>query len=65
MQKDYFLLTDKIAEIESRFTSRDGWLKIFGNDTIDYKDSAGIFCYLISEEKLQVEKGIIKARRDL
>lgn len=55
MQKDYFLLTDKIAEIESRFTSPDGWLKIFGNDTIDYKDSAGIFCYLISEEKRQVE----------
>jgi len=55
MQKEYFLLTDKIAEIDSKFTSRDGWLKIYGSDTIDYKDSAGVFCYLISENKRQIE----------
>jgi len=55
MQKEYFLLTDKITEIDSKFTSRDGWLKIYGSDTIDYKDSAGIFCYLISEDKRQIE----------
>ena len=42
MEKDYFLLEDKKKEIESKFLIKNGWLKIYEDDSKDYDDTAGI-----------------------
>ena len=54
MEKDYFLLEDKIKEIESKFLIKNGWLKIYEDDSKSLDDSAGIYCCLISNN--QVDK---------
>lgn len=52
MEKDYFLLEDKKREIESNFLIKNGWLKIYEEGSKDFDDSAGIYCCLISSDKL-------------
>lgn len=52
MEKNYFLLEDKKKEIESKFLIKNGWLKICENDSKDYDDSSGIYCCLISNDKV-------------
>lgn len=52
MEKDYFLLEDKKKEIESKFLIKNGWLKIYEDDSKDSDDSAGIYCCLISNHKV-------------
>ena len=47
MEKDYFLLKDKIEEIESKF-SKNGWLKIYEDATKSIDDQSTIYCCLIS-----------------
>lgn len=56
MDQNYFLLKDKIADIESKFTSNNGWLKIYSSESLDYRDAGGVFCYLISNDILLQEK---------
>jgi hypothetical protein len=53
MEKDYFLLEDKKKEIESKFVIKNGWLKIYENDTKDFDDSSRIYCCLISNGKVE------------
>ncbi len=53
MEKDYFLLEDKKKEIESRFLIKNGWLKIYEDDSKDFDDSARIYCCLISNDKVE------------
>jgi hypothetical protein len=53
MEKNYFLLEDKKKEIESKFLIKNGWLKIYEDDSKDFDDSAGIYCCLISNDKVE------------
>jgi hypothetical protein len=53
MEKDYFLLEDKIKEIESKFSIKNGWLKIYEDDSKDFDDSSAIYCCLISNNKVE------------
>ncbi len=53
MEKDYFLLEDKKKEIESKFLIKNGWLKIYEDDSKDFDDSAGIYCCLIANDKVE------------
>jgi len=53
MEKDYFLLEDKKKEIESKFLIKNGWLKIYENGSKDFDDSVGIYCCLISNDKVE------------
>ncbi len=52
MEKDYFLLEDKKKEIESKFLIKNGWLKIYAEDSKNSDDSAGIYCCLVSNNKV-------------
>jgi len=52
MKKNYFLLEDKIKEIKSKFLIKNGWLKIYEDESISSDDSAGIYCCLISNDKV-------------
>jgi hypothetical protein len=52
MEKDYFLLEDKIKEIESKFLIKNGWLKIYENGSKTLDDTACIYCCLISNDKV-------------
>jgi hypothetical protein len=52
MEKDYFLLEDKKKEIESKFLIKNGWLKIYEDDSKEFDDSSGIYCCLISNDKV-------------
>jgi hypothetical protein len=49
MKKEYFLLDDKIKEIESKFT-QSGWVKIYENTSINVNDQTGIYCCLIDQK---------------
>lgn len=53
MEIDYFLLQDKIKEIESSFLIKNGWLKIYENLAIDIDDSLSVYCCLISNDKVE------------
>lgn len=53
MEKNYFLLEDKKKEIESKFLIKNGWLKIYEDDSKDLDDTAGIYCCLISNDKVE------------
>ncbi|WP_041633015.1 hypothetical protein [Maribacter sp. HTCC2170] len=54
MEKDYFLLKDKIKEIESKFFINNGWLKIYENDSKGLDDSSGIYCCLVSNNQFEL-----------
>ncbi|HUC82971.1 MAG TPA: hypothetical protein VMR70_18830 [Flavisolibacter sp.] len=47
MKKDYFLLKDRIAQIEASFL-KEGWLTIYEQDGADHSDQRLIFCCLVS-----------------
>lgn len=53
MEKDYFLLEDRKKEVRSNFLIKNGWLKIYEDGTKDFDDSAGIYCCLISNHKVE------------
>jgi len=53
MEKDYFLLEDKIKEIKSKFLIKNGWLKIYEDDSKSLDDSAGVFCCLVSSNQVE------------
>ncbi|MHC5202473.1 hypothetical protein [Myroides sp. LJL119] len=53
MEKNYFLLEDKKKEIESKFLIKNGWLKIYENDSKDLDNTTGIYCCLISNDKVE------------
>lgn len=48
MEKEYFLLKDKIEQIESKFLIKNGWLKIYEDDSQSFDDTSGIYCCLVS-----------------
>ena len=49
MDKDYFLLKDKIKEIESNFI-KNGWITAYCNGSKD-DDQSGIYCCLINKSE--------------
>lgn len=53
MEKDYFLLVDKIEEIKSKFLIKNGWLKIYESDYKSIDDESGIYCCLVTNNKLE------------
>jgi hypothetical protein len=53
MEKNYFLLEDKIEEIKSKFLIKNGWLKIYEDGSKSLDDSAGIYCCLVSNNILE------------
>lgn len=53
MEKSYFLLEDKIEEIKSKFLIKNGWLKIYEDDSKSLDDSSGIYCCLISNNQIE------------
>lgn len=53
IEKNYFLLKDKIEEIESKFLIKNGWLKIYQDDSKNFEDTSTIYCCLISKEKIK------------
>lgn len=52
MNKEYFLLEDKKKEIKSKFLIKNGWLKIYEDDSKDLDDTASVYCCLISNDKV-------------
>lgn len=52
MDKKYFLFDDKIKEIESNFLIKNGWLKIYENGSINFDNSSGLYCFIVSNEKV-------------
>ena len=48
MNKEYFILKDRIKEIESSFI-QNGWLTIYENDSKSINDQCGIYCCLIDK----------------
>lgn len=50
MNKDAFLLKDRIKLIESNFIEK-GWLKIYESSSISIDDQWGIYCYLIEQNQ--------------
>ncbi|GEP52802.1 hypothetical protein FNO01nite_34740 [Flavobacterium noncentrifugens] len=52
MDIDYFLLKDKIQDIQTKFLLKNGWLKIYESSHEDHNDSAGIYCCLVSNDYL-------------
>ncbi len=54
MEKDYFLLKDKIKEIESKFVIKNGWLKIFEGSPQISDDSYGVYCCLVSNKYVDI-----------
>jgi hypothetical protein len=52
MEKSYFLLEDKLKEVKSKFTLKNGWLKIYESTTKSTDDSSGIYCCLITNNHL-------------
>lgn len=52
MEKNYFLLEDKMMEVRSKFAIKNGWLKIYESSTKSIDDSSGIYCCLISNTHL-------------
>ena len=52
MDKNYFLLEDKIKEIDANFLIKNGWLKIYEDDSENRDDFAKIYCSLISNDKV-------------
>lgn len=53
MEKEYFLLEDKKEEIETKFLIKNGWLKIYQDESKGTDDSSGIYCFLISNNKVE------------
>jgi len=53
MNKEYFLLNDKIEEIESFFKIENGWFKIYEREHISFDDSTGIYCCLVSNKTIK------------
>lgn len=53
MEKEYFLLEDKKKEIESKFSIKNGWLKVYEDDSKNLDDSVGIYCCLVSNDKVE------------
>ncbi|MGV8827838.1 MAG: hypothetical protein ACWA6U_05900 [Breznakibacter sp.] len=53
MEKDYFLLEDKTEEIKSKFLIKNGWLKIYENNSKTLDDTSGLYCCLVSNDKLE------------
>ena len=56
MNKEYFLLEDKIEEIKSKFAIKNGWLKIYENEpkiSDNPSDSSCVYCCLISNDKVE------------
>ena len=53
MEKDDFLLKDKVKQIESNFLIKNGWLKIYEYDSKGCDDSSDIYCCLISNDKVE------------
>ncbi len=51
MEQNYFYLNDKIEEIKNNFIQRNGWIKVYENIN-DEDDSSGIYCCLISNNKV-------------
>lgn len=51
MKKEYFLLTDKISQIKSKFASSNGWIKIYERDDVE-DDTSGIYCCLVSNSHI-------------
>lgn len=52
MEKEYFLLKDKIEGIKSKFLIKNGWLKIYENDWKNIDDTSLLYCCLVSNEKI-------------
>ncbi len=52
MEKEYFLLEDKVKEIQSQFILKNGWLKIYESSSRSLDDTSGIYCCLISNKYL-------------
>ncbi|MGJ1382690.1 hypothetical protein [Sphingobacterium siyangense] len=52
MTKDHFLLEDKITEIESKFISPGGWIKIYEKENISADETGGVYCCLIANNDL-------------
>lgn len=52
MEKDHFLLADKIQEIKSEFLLKNGWLKIYQSSVNEDEenDSTGVYCCLIHNQ---------------
>lgn len=53
MEKNDFLLKDKVKQIESNFLIKNGWLKIYEYDSKGCDDSSDIYCCLISNDKVE------------
>lgn len=51
MEEDYFLLKDKIKEIESRFV-KNGWINVYESSSIDFDDSSVLYPCLVTQEYL-------------
>lgn len=51
MDTEYFLLKDKLKEIESNFL-KDGWLTIYYSNYKDDNDQALIYCCLVDSKRL-------------
>lgn len=51
MEKEYFLLKDKIKEIESKFVS-NGWINIYESSSFDFDDSILLYPCLVTNEYL-------------
>ncbi|WP_343624117.1 hypothetical protein [Flavobacterium lindanitolerans] len=52
MDKDKFLLKDKLAVIEKSFT-KDGWITISLRDYKDDDDSSTIYCCIVHDDKIE------------
>ena len=52
MDKNTFLLEDKIKQIELNFIDK-GWIVAYENDSTSLKDQSGIYCYLIKSSYRQ------------
>lgn len=53
MEKEYFLLADKIKEIENRFI-HNGWLLAYESSSKSENDQSGIYCCLIDQKLREV-----------
>ena len=51
MEKDYFLLKDRVNLIEASFL-KDGWLTIYELGGGDHADQCLIFCCLVSSKRM-------------
>ena len=52
MDKDKFLLKDRIAEIKKSFV-KDGWITIYHSEDNDDNDETLIYCCIVHDEKIE------------